>query len=114
MVRGGDLVKIGFTAGDVAKRIANLQTGSPVPLTILRVVVGDERVERALHSRFAPHRQRGEWFTFSDEMLGDVGADDEPVWKRHLAFRRIATAIVTETDMRPHADAFRRLLDMPA
>jgi hypothetical protein len=82
LVRGGDLVKIGFTAGCVAERMVYLQVGSPVNLTLLRVIVGDESAERALHKRFAHLRSHGEWFTFSDELLGDLGGADLPLPKK--------------------------------
>ncbi|MFD0074295.1 GIY-YIG nuclease family protein [Streptomyces sp. NPDC127166] len=60
------LVKIGI-ASDPAKRLAALQTGSPMLLSVLWSHPGD--FERALHDRFAAYRRHGEWFDLS--VLGD-------------------------------------------
>jgi hypothetical protein len=74
LARSGLLVKIGFTAGDVAKRVSRIQAAQP--LTILRVLDADRDVEKALHKQFASLRHHGEWFSFSKDMLGDLGAPD--------------------------------------
>jgi hypothetical protein len=57
---GSPLVKIGYTKGDPKKRLASLQTGQPMALSLLWAAPGD--YEHALHQRFAEHRVRGEWF----------------------------------------------------
>lgn len=59
-------IKIGFTTGPVAARIAALQTGSDCDLRLLGSVICDESAgttERQLHRRFSQWRHRGEWFT---------------------------------------------------
>ncbi|MFD0449326.1 GIY-YIG nuclease family protein [Streptomyces indonesiensis] len=66
-MEGSPLVKIGFTSGDPKKRLASLQTGQPMKLSLLWSSEGDH--ESALHHRFAPHRVRGEWFDLTP--LGD-------------------------------------------
>jgi DNA-binding transcriptional regulator YdaS (Cro superfamily) len=73
MVRAGDSgpVKLGFAA-DPNRRIAGLQTGQPEKLAVLRIMEGCRGFETALHRHFAPLRIRGEWFTHTDEMLGDL------------------------------------------
>lgn len=72
-------VKIGV-AKDVVKRLRQLQTNQPVPLRIIRVLEGDVAVERALHARFSALRLKGEWFTFSPEMIGaDLCCPDLPI-----------------------------------
>ncbi len=58
---GQGLVKLG-KAGNVARRLAGLQTASPVPLTLLKVFDGYADEELELHERFAAHRHHGEWF----------------------------------------------------
>ena len=63
-------VKIGRTNGDVRRRVADLQTASPESLRLVFVLRGGASLEREMHSRFAAHRARGEWF----QMAGDVGA----------------------------------------
>ncbi|MGA5873932.1 GIY-YIG nuclease family protein [Streptomyces cinereoruber] len=55
------LVKIGWT-DNPERRLRNLQTGSPVPLTVLALFEGGAIVERELHHRFADKRRHGEWF----------------------------------------------------
>lgn len=56
-------VKIGFSLGHPDERLAGLQTGSPVDLVPLGIVLGGLTVERKLHQRFAELRVRGEWFS---------------------------------------------------
>lgn len=63
------LVKIGFTQGDPAARMADLQVGSPVRLTLLGAVPGDRSDEQALHRRFAHARSHGEWFYPCPDLL---------------------------------------------
>lgn len=68
--RGGDgPLKIGVTR-DIGQRVAALQSGCAEPIRVLAVVeqVGD-LTERALHKRFAEHRQSGEWFAAAPELL---------------------------------------------
>jgi hypothetical protein len=72
-------VKIGV-AGDVVKRLRQLQTNQPITLHILRVLDGDRSLEAALHEKFSLQRLSGEWFNFSDDMLkSGHGADDLPI-----------------------------------
>lgn len=66
-IRGGDMVKIGITR-DVDERLAALQTGSPVPLEVIGVMVGDAALESALHELFAAQRRHGEWFELCDDL----------------------------------------------
>lgn len=56
-------IKIGFTAGDVLRRIAGLRTACPSELIPLGTIDGDERCERDLHRRFSSARITGEWFS---------------------------------------------------
>lgn len=74
MIRAGDdgPVKIGFT-NDVTRRVTKMQTDHYQRLVMMRVFDGGPREEALLHGRFAELRLVGEWFTFSDDMLGDVG-----------------------------------------
>lgn len=62
-------IKIGFTARTVEKRIAELSTGSPVRLVVLRKVRAPRSFETWLHERFAGDRQCGEWFLPSPGLL---------------------------------------------
>lgn len=64
---GGGPIKIGTTCQEPEKRLANLQTGSPVVLRIVGLIHGN--VERQLHDAFAKFRIHGEWFEASDELI---------------------------------------------
>ena len=63
---GSNFVKIGW-ARDPESRVAALQTGNPMTLSILWKVEGP--YEARLHTEFAPYRVRGEWFDLTP--LGD-------------------------------------------
>ena len=83
------LVKIGL-AQEPEKRLRELQSGSPVRLSIIRVIQGGHETESWLHRHFAALRQHGEWFTFNDEMLSvdprasgcTAEASSEPIGNR--------------------------------
>lgn len=79
-IRAGDteMVKIGWSQ-DVPQRVAAIQTGCPVEVRVIRILDADRRAEARLHRQFAECRQRGEWFSFSSDMLGDVGLADLPL-----------------------------------
>jgi hypothetical protein len=58
-------VKIGYTSkDDVAKRLAQLQTGSCSKLVILKTVEGDTNLEKSLHFLCSDYHLNGEWFSF--------------------------------------------------
>ncbi len=69
---GLPIVKIGH-AVDVANRIAQHQCAHWEELKLIRQWEGAQREERMLHLKFAELRIRGEWFSLSRQMLGDVG-----------------------------------------
>lgn len=56
-------VKIG-TSRRPAERLADLQVGSPVPLSLLWKTPGTRDLERMLHDYFVHYRTHGEWFDF--------------------------------------------------
>lgn len=58
----GGPIKIGFTTGSPAARLASLQTGNPYPLKLIAAVRGAVEVETELHGRFGHLRMVGEWF----------------------------------------------------
>ena len=65
----GGPIKIGV-AEDVPRRLAELQSYSPIPLRVLATIRhGDIALEAALHRRFVKHRLHGEWFDNAPEML---------------------------------------------
>jgi hypothetical protein len=60
-VRAGEHFKIGWSQRPEG-RVAALQTGNPLPLSLLGSMRGSEDDERALHGAFAHWRAKGEWF----------------------------------------------------
>jgi len=55
-------IKIGFTAGQVEKRLSSLQTAHPYKLQLLATIPGTTEDEKSLHERFTNIRLEGEWF----------------------------------------------------
>ena len=79
-------VKIGFSETPFL-RLKALQTGSPVPLEMERLMDGGADVEAELHERFAEFRARGEWFHLSgviEVFMGDLPVP-QPVRRRRCA-----------------------------
>ncbi|MFE6429337.1 GIY-YIG nuclease family protein [Streptomyces rochei] len=66
-IEGSHLVKIGYTGGDPRARLAALQTGQPMKLSLLWACPGN--FEADLHLHFDAYHYRGEWFDLSP--LGD-------------------------------------------
>ena len=66
-------VKIGYS-DKPNKRLKSLQTSSANKLTLVHAVEGDKALESALHTRFATHRVRGEWFSLPnlDEVIASA------------------------------------------
>jgi hypothetical protein len=56
--------KVGYTAGP--SRLANLQTGNPTPLHMLRTIPAERGCEAAIHKALSSYRIRGEWFRGTD------------------------------------------------
>jgi hypothetical protein len=67
----GGSVKIG-RADDLAKRLVGLQTSRPDKLVVLAAAPGTVQQERDLHQRFAALREKGEWFSPSQELMDFV------------------------------------------
>lgn len=65
----GSPIKIGVTK-DPRARLAQLQTASPYPLSLIGVIPkSGRRVEADLHRRFGEYRITGEWFEPSKEIV---------------------------------------------
>jgi hypothetical protein len=65
-------VKIGSTR-NVGKRLATLQIGSPVRLSILATVSGQgSTLECIYHTKFKAHRLLGEWFERCPEIEAEI------------------------------------------
>jgi hypothetical protein len=65
-------IKIGY-ASRLKARVAQLQTASHEPLTVLAAIPGGFGKERELHSQFANLRLHGEWFRPEPELLAHIG-----------------------------------------
>lgn len=61
-VETNNLIKIGYTASNPRKRIAQLQTGCPSELDFMGYYHGTKAQEKQLHLFCAAQRVRGEWF----------------------------------------------------
>jgi hypothetical protein len=74
IIQAGDdgPIKIG-TAKNVAKRLAALQTASPVPLFVVGALPGGMLKERELQRKVDRHRIQGEWFAAA--ALGELAAE---------------------------------------
>jgi hypothetical protein len=68
---GGD-IKIGHTSRDPYGRMAALQTGTPLVLTLLATVPGGSKEEGELHEKFTALKVRGEWFRPEPPLLGFI------------------------------------------
>lgn len=64
-------IKIGHTTRERLKaRLSVLQTGSPFPLHLRRVVAGTRQTEAAAQQFFRDLRLHGEWFYPDDDLIG--------------------------------------------
>lgn len=88
---GCNTVKIGRTTS-LAKRVADIQRMSPVPLTPLWTCPGGYELETHLHRHFADLRSHGEWFTFRRDPVRLIqwAVEDEP-WRRpKVSMKKVA------------------------
>lgn len=72
-MHGDGPIKIGMSRRHSLSRLADLQSGSPLPLQIVGTLRGGRRHELALHAQFANVRQHGEWFTYHPDMDEYIG-----------------------------------------
>lgn len=75
---GGKQIKIGWTDRHPVKRLANLQTGSCLPLKGLGVLIGPFALEGEMHSRFHLLRKSGEWFRVHPRLRKFVAKEARP------------------------------------
>lgn len=73
-VRSGDTgpIKIGYTERPIGQRLADLQTGCPTKLSVLKTVAAQKEHEIELHRRFYASRLHGEWFEATHELLAYI------------------------------------------
>lgn len=67
----GGQIKIGWSR-KVGARLAQLQTGSAVPIKLLATTPGGLALERRLHKQFHHLRLSGEWFLAAPELLNHI------------------------------------------
>lgn len=71
--KGLTYFKVGRSS-DVAKRLAGVQTGCPLPITKVYILTmwgngHSQSVEAMMHNDLAAYRTQGEWFAFSTDDL---------------------------------------------
>lgn len=74
--RDSNSIKIG-RAEDVEQPLKSLQTSSPIPLKLLKVIQVNsmkeaQNLERSLHVKFSHLRMSGEWFKAKQELLNYI------------------------------------------
>jgi len=73
LIACGELHKIGI-ASDIAKRVAQMQTGNPLPLTLVGHMKcsAPALVEANLHKTYEGKRASGEWFRLDRADVADI------------------------------------------
>ena len=87
-------IKIGFTT-NLARRIAQLNTGSSARLVIIASMPAGRAYERHLHRRLAAHRLHGEWFADCDEVRATMQVASD--FRRRQADEWIARSMAAES-----------------
>jgi len=64
-------IKIGM-ATNVKRRMADLQSHSPLQLTLFATTPGGLKIEKGYHARFTDHRLHGEWFSPHPDILAEI------------------------------------------
>lgn len=75
----GNNIKIGYTKGDITKRLKQLNTGSDAQLYCLGYITGNKLKEKELHQYFSKYkiRNNGEWFYSSLELIEYINKFNE-------------------------------------
>ena len=68
-----NLVKIG-TAQSCELRLRELQTGSPIPLTLELTIAGNRNTETAIHAALSEKRRDGEWYELDEKEVAQFAA----------------------------------------
>lgn len=102
---GSNIVKIGRTT-NLAKRVADIQRMSPVPLVVLWSCPGGHELETNLHRHFKTVRSHGEWFAFAEDPVSLVRqAVESRPWLRPRPPRQVKrVARPTIIDLRATPD----------
>lgn len=70
-VEAGGFIKIGVTE-NINARLSSLQTGCPLPMTLIKVIRGGRKTEERIHKRFSHLRSQGEWFQKTEDLTGYI------------------------------------------
>jgi hypothetical protein len=91
---GSNTVKIGRTT-NLAKRVAEIQRMSPVPLAALWTHPGGHELETRLHRHFADFRSHGEWFAFRRDAVQLIqwAVEDEPWNRPKISLKKVKTKV---------------------
>lgn len=67
-------IKIGYTGDDPEKRRASMQTGCPLPISLVRVINVKDGLneEKRLHEYLKGLHTAGEWFRHTGEVLSGL------------------------------------------
>lgn len=91
VITDGTFLKIGM-ANDVRKRLAQLQTGNPMELHLIKCYAFSNRTEaskyeRELHLKYGDYRKHGEWFSIPYGTIVGLGDPDDmaPGYKRYCS-----------------------------
>jgi hypothetical protein len=88
-------VKIGY-AKHPARRLKDLQVGSPVPLCIYALAEGGNQAEQSFHKIYASERLHGEWFRCTPRLLERIVYQQRLMTRDYfLATRRITRRLLT-------------------
>lgn len=96
-------IKIGFTTGLPAERIAALQTGCPWPINLIAQRPGCLSDEARFHAMFIDTRIAGEWFAADERLLQVVDEVREGIfmWPPDPVIESPAASQITEAGDRP-------------
>lgn len=93
-------VKIGVT-NDPMRRLSEIRTGNPYPVSLFCVVPGDETIEAMLHQAFGALRMEGEWFKITPALRAFILASAEEymshlpgTWNREREEQRVKNDVV--------------------
>ncbi len=77
-LRSESYVKIGWTGTCPWSRMNNIDTSSPLPLRLIALVPGSQKVERDYHKVFAELRHHNEWFRWETSLIEFVNRYPDP------------------------------------
>ena len=104
LISAGDHIKVGI-AMDVEKRVRSIQTGCPVPISVLKVYEKSNEVEeRMIHALLGDLRTNGEWFLLTDELVsilnyaGTVSELIQALEQRHYMLSKYTGENVKNTE----------------